>query len=166
MSTILQQMPGQNQSGRMSSQEVRKLADFRAMAEAHIERLGRAIQARRKEVGWSRARLGREVSAHEKTVERWEKAQTGGALENLEQIAAALDMDADALLAAAMPRRKGATPDLMASHGQLDRIEAGVTEILHRMDLLEAERAADELARPETPASPRSEKAAPEAKGR
>jgi ribosome-binding protein aMBF1 (putative translation factor) len=112
----------------MSRQELRKLADFREMAEAHIERLGQAIMARRKALGWSRARLGREVDAHEKTVERWEKAQTAGALDHVEVIARALDMDGDDLLAKAIrqPESQTTTPDVLELLGRLEAGQAAL----------------------------------------
>lgn len=124
----------------MSRQQLRDLAAFREMAEAHIERLGEAIMARRKALGWSRARLGRETNAHEKTVERWEKAQTAGALDNIEAIAKALDMDRDELLVLAMPQPKGRrTGDPFAEMGgDLDERLARMEEALRRIEETQA----------------------------
>lgn len=148
-------MPGQNLTAKLSPQQLRQLADFREMAEAHLQRLGRAIQARREKLGLSRPELGRKVSAHEKTVERWEKARTAGALDNLEVIAKALEFDSpDDLLAAAMERsessRKGpAHHETTPSETQgerLDRIEEMLKELLDRFELEDAERDSDDFA--------------------
>ena len=109
----------------LSRHDLRRLANFREMAEAHLERLGRAIQRRRNELGWSRSRLGREVNTVEKTVERWEKAQTAGALDHLDQLEDAMDLDRGNLLSAAAKteERPESPPWAQEIIERLDRIE-------------------------------------------
>ena len=78
------------------------------MVEAHLIRVGRAIEMRRKEMGLSRPELARLIPVADKTVERWEKAQTAGADAQLDRIAEVMRTTSAAMLAAAMAEEKEA----------------------------------------------------------
>lgn len=88
----------------MSGQEALQLAQFRLMAERQIEQLGRAIRSQRKKLGLSIPQLAAKLPVDPKTIERWELARSGGAMDNLSRIADALETTADDLLAASLER--------------------------------------------------------------
>lgn len=135
-------MRGQKKPDKMSRHHARRVEQFRAMAEVQLERLGVAIQDARERRGWSRSRLAREIPVDTKTVERWEKALTGGAMDNLGKIAEALGTTADELLAASLPERQhnGRSPldALSPDADQSDRIEAKLDEVLDRLTAMSA----------------------------
>lgn len=137
MAAIIHIMPGQHAYGNMSAQQLRGLAEWRAMAERQLRNLGAAIQRAREDKGWSRARLAREIPVDPKTVERWEKGQTGGAMESLDNIARALGREPDTIIADSLPApTESETPDLMEelSSDRLAALERSVAEILERQD--------------------------------
>jgi transcriptional regulator with XRE-family HTH domain len=95
------------------------------MAEAHKERVGQAIRQRRKELDLSAEELGRQIPVSGKTVERWERGETFGHMDNLDRVAELLETDV-ATLMAGPAGEKGETPDVL---GQLDE-ERGLKELL------------------------------------
>lgn len=122
------------------------------MAERQLQNLGAAIEDARKEKGLSRSGLARLIPVEAKTVERWEKGRTGGAMENLRSIANSLGTTTDDLLAAAAakgsPTPQG-NADLMDSlkdaeaSGSLgpveEQIDSTYSELSESLDRLHAE---------------------------
>lgn len=159
-------MTGQIKTGNLTGHQLSRLGRFREMAEAQLRNLGAAIKDAREEKGLSRSQLGREVHVEEKTVERWEKGLTGGAMDSLHLIAPALDRTTDQLLAAAAAQGRAAAgrgDDLMAAlrgagadaspEQRLANLEAGQVEILAgQVEILEK---LDALQRLQAPARKR-----------
>lgn len=111
------------------------MAEFRRMVESHLQRVGRAIQIRRKELGWSRARLAREIPVDPKTVERWEKARTAGASAELDRIAVAMSTTSEAMLARAAEEEKREGSPLDALSGPVSATD--LAELRERLDRIE-----------------------------
>jgi transcriptional regulator with XRE-family HTH domain len=111
MSGNVQHMTGHVKTKNLSAHELSRLARFKQMAEEQLLNLGAAIEDARIEKGLSRSALGRKIPVEAKTVERWEKGQTGGAMDSLTPIADALDTTADLLLAAAAAKSRKASPN-------------------------------------------------------
>jgi transcriptional regulator with XRE-family HTH domain len=111
MSGTVHVVTGHVKYGDLSAQELSRLARFREMAERQLVNLGAAIEDARKAKGWSRSTLAKQIPVEEKTVERWEKGKTGGAMDSLETIAKALDTSSDDLLAAAAAKGKQASDE-------------------------------------------------------
>lgn len=130
-------MSGRKKSPELSSQRLRQMAEFRRMVETHLQRVGRAIQIRREELGWSRARLAREIPVDPKTVERWEKARTAGASAELDRIAGAMQTTSAAMLAAAVAEEK--SDQSKPSGSPLDALSGSPSgeEIAQRLAVLE-----------------------------
>lgn len=120
-------MTGQTKSPKMSAHDLNRLARFRAMAEQHIKRVGRAIQLRREELGWSRPQLARAIPVADKTVERWETGKTGGASEQLDRIAKVMSTSSAAMIAAAMKEERDAGGEPQAD-SPLDRLSGTPSE--------------------------------------
>jgi transcriptional regulator with XRE-family HTH domain len=132
-------MSGRNQSTKLSGTALLRLAAFKEMAADHIKRVGRALQMRREELGLSKAEFARTVHADVRTISRYEKGETSGALNAMEDLAAGLKTTEDAIFALAASLRedipKPTAP--VTDSDRLDRIEkqlqlllkqAGVTE--------------------------------------
>lgn len=130
-------MSGFSASEKMSATERVRRATFHLMAEAHKQRVGRAIRQRREELGLSAEELGRKIPVAGKTVERWERGETFGHMDNLDRVAELLETDV-ATLMAGPAGEQAETPDVL---GQLsDSREAGevAAEILRRLEDLQA----------------------------
>jgi transcriptional regulator with XRE-family HTH domain len=144
MSATVHRVTGHVKYGNLSAHELARLARFREMAERQLLHLGAAIADARKAKNWSRSALGKKIPVEEKTVERWEKGQTGGAMESLEVIAAALETTSDDLLAAAAakgaPTRKPESNDLLGAlngAGRESALEEAVSELTKKVVALE-----------------------------
>ena len=72
------------------------------MAKAQLLNLGQAIKERREELKFSHASLARLFPVDPKTISRWEKAETSGAYDSLEEIAKHLETTPEALQARAI----------------------------------------------------------------
>lgn len=94
-------MTGQVKALNLSGLDLQRLARFRRVAERHLENLGAAIRRTREARELSRRELGEKFGATEKTVERYENGSSGGAMTALANIATALDVSTDDLLALA-----------------------------------------------------------------
>lgn len=139
-------MPGHNKPVNLSGQEMVRLAQFRLMAEEQIQRLGRAIRKRREDLELSMPQLAAKLPVDPKTIERWELAKTGGAMDNLSQIAKALNTTVDDLLAQSLKRpEQSETPDVLGQLGDraiLQEIRRDIKGILRRLDAAAAAEAA------------------------
>lgn len=82
------------------------------MVELHLKRVGRAIEIRRLELGLSRPQLARLIPVADRTIERWEKGQSGGADVQLDRVAEVMQTTSQAMLIASLaeeeqPERNG-----------------------------------------------------------
>ena len=145
----------------MSAHQLDRLARFRAMAERHVKRVGRAIQLRREDLGWSRPQLARAIPVADKTVTRWERGETGGASEQLDRIAKVMDTTSEAMMAAALSEERSddppADPPLEAlsapvSGSDLDDLRARLERIEQVLGLLLADRGLEQVSPPSAPA--------------
>lgn len=143
-------MTGQVKAPNLSGTQLERLARFRRVAEAHLENLGAAIRRTREAQNGpdgrqlSRRELGERFGATEKTVERYENGTSGGAMTALANIADALGVTTDDLLALAAQigrERAGAEvstePSAPVSVEQLQRELAGLrSEVLGELGKL------------------------------
>jgi len=142
-------MPGHVKPQNLPGHELSRLARFRLQVEAQLTNLGRAIERERKAKGWSRARLAREIPVDPKTVERWEKGTSGGAMESLGNIAKALGVELDQLLAAQLEISREetapATPTEESGAAEIDqvllRVAAMENQLLAELALVKAAQA-------------------------
>lgn len=96
----------------MTAQDHERLARFSRMVELHLKRVGRAIEIRRLELGLSRPQLARLIPVADRTIERWEKGQSGGADVQLDRVAEVMQTTSQAMLIASLaeeeqPERNG-----------------------------------------------------------
>lgn len=130
-------MSGRHKSPKLSGQQLEQLARFSLMVEHHLARVGRAIEIRRLELGLSRPQLARLIPVADKTVERWEKGQSGGADSQLDRVAEVMDTTSADMLAAALAEEReepGASPlEVFSESDRLARLEAKVDRLLDRL---------------------------------
>lgn len=150
MSATVHTMTGHVKYGNLSAHELTRLARFREMAEQQLVSLGAAIQAERERHGWSRSTLGKKIPVEEKTVERWEKGMTGGAMDSLTLIAEALETTTDDLLAAAATHGKPKPPedggdlmDALSGASRENALEAAVADLTKQVVALKTELSAE-----------------------
>lgn len=141
MTAIVHSVTGHVKTGNLSAHDLTRLARFKQMAEEQLRNLGAAIEDARQEKKWSRSKLAREIPVEAKTVERWEKGQTGGAMESLGSIAKALDTTTDNLLAAAAAKGRTAVEadlsplDALSKSGDLPAAVSAAVDAL-RLELV------------------------------
>lgn len=149
------------------------------MAQEYRERVGQAIRARRKAVGMGPTDFSQEMHVSVKTIERWERGETDGALPLIDKIADVLETDV--LTLTCWPKEDVAVPvpdPFERTDGpQLDRIEKqlqDIQDVLLRLsatrpgeadDDREFEEVAAELARGAQQSEPREGTSPPEATG-
>lgn len=94
-----------------------------------------AIRERRKELGLSAEALARRIPVATKTLERWERGETFGHMDNLEGVAEALDTSVAELMAGPAGQIFPTTPDLLSGEGRGASPERDRTE--ERFDALQ-----------------------------
>lgn len=124
------------------------------------QRLGQQIARHRARLRLTQEEAAAKVGVTHRAYQRWESGESMPYPRNIERIAEAFEVEVDELLSeAATPSVNGNT------QAQLDRIEAGLTEILRRFDLLDAKLAANDLAQRKRPGHRQPPEAADEATG-
>ncbi|HXS32228.1 MAG TPA: helix-turn-helix transcriptional regulator [Solirubrobacterales bacterium] len=117
------------------------------MATDHIKRVGQALRERREELGLSKAAFARTVHADVRTITRYEKGETAGALSAMEQLAAGLKTTEDEIFAAAAKLREEnstAPREAPASDSErLDRIEGLLEQLVERDGVGDPDQAAE-----------------------
>lgn len=118
---------GQALSTKLSATQRVHSLTVQLMAEKQRERLGKAMRARRRELDLSPGYVAEALFISGKTLERWERGETMGAIRAVDQIAEVLDTTEELLLAGA-PEEKKPTPTLFENGHVLD-LENDLEEI-------------------------------------
>lgn len=111
-------LTGQELALKMSATGSVRRSTLALMAEEWAQHVGRAIRARRKELDMGPTEFSHAMNAALKTIERWERGETDGALRQLDHVARVLKTTPAELIALASvgdngdEEAKGETPDL------------------------------------------------------
>lgn len=109
------------------------------MAEKQRARLGAAMRARRHELDMTPGQVAEALFISGKTLERWERGETMGAIRNVDKIAAVLETTEELLLAGVDENKPTETPDLFAQPDEPDDLSAKIDQLATDLDAMRVE---------------------------